>query len=215
MDADALFEEDPRTFVAARDLLAKELRAAGKRDEAAGVRALRRPSVSAWALNQVARRDARTVEELISSIERARVAQDEVLAGAERQTLRDAMADRRQALVAVIDHARAVMEESGRPSDTATRNIESALQGSLPPTFIDAFRRGVLTDLDAGVADEDSLSALLSASVPASTAPRTAAVDAARRKKHEAEIARLRAAVQTAATTVADAASTLADRERE
>jgi hypothetical protein len=215
MEPEALFEEDPKTFVAARDQLAKELRAAGQRDDAAEVRALRRPSVSAWALNQVARRDGSTIDQLLASMERARGAQDEVLAGAEREILRDAMTERRQALHAVVEAARAVIEESGRPPDATTRDIESALQGSLTPAFTDALRRGVLIDLDAGGGDDDSLSALLSASVPASTAPSTAAADAARRQQREADVARVRAEVHEAATLVANAASTLADRERE
>lgn len=215
MDADALFEEDPKTFVAARDRLVKELRAAGERDAAAEVKALHRPSVSAWALNQVARRNASTIDELLASVERARAAQDEVLAGAERETLRDAMAARRHALAAVVDAARLVIEDSGRPSDTTTRDIESALQGALTPAFTDALRRGVLTDLDAASAEEDTLSALLSASVPDEDAPMARAEDRARREEHEAELTRLRADAQEAGAAVASAASVVADRERE
>jgi len=215
MDVDALFEEDPKTFVATRDQLAKELRAGGQRDSAAAVRALRRPSVSAWALNQVARRDASTIERLLETVERARVAQDEVLAGAERETLRDALTERRHALAAVVDAARVVIEESGRSSDASARDIESALQGSLTPDFTDALRRGVLTDLDAGRDDEESLTGLLSASVPASNASAGRAEDATRRKEREAELARLRTEAQEAGAAVADAASAVADRERE
>ena len=210
-----MFDEDPKTFVAARDRLAKELRAAGQRDAAAEVKALRRPAVSAWALNQVARRHASTIDQLAVSIDQARVAQDEVLAGADRATLRDAMAARRQALVAVLDAARSIVEASGRPPDATIRDIESALQGSLTPAFIDVLRRGVLIDLDTGHGDEDSLSALLSTSAPVSTARRTSAADNARRKEREAELKRLRAEAQEAGAAVAKAASTLADRERD
>jgi len=215
MDVDALFQEDPKTFVAARDRLAKELRARGQRDDAAAVRALRRPSVSAWALNQVARRDASTIERLLETVERARVAQDEVLGGAERETLRDALTERRHALAAVIDAARVVIEESGRSADASTRDIESALQGSLTPDFTDSLRRGVLTDLDAGAGAEDSLTGLLSASVPTSSASATRAENATRRKEREAQLARLRTEAQEAGAAVADAASAVADRERE
>ena len=218
MDVDALFEEDPKTFVAARDRLAKELRAAGQRDEAAEVRALRRPSVSAWGLNQVARRDASTIEELLASIERARVAQDEVLAGAARKTLRDAMTARRQALGRVIDRARAVIEESGRPSDASARDIESALQGSMTPAFTDSLRRGVLIDLDTGAADEDSLSELLGRSVgtdETDLSRRYRQKQQEQREKRDAELARLRAELHEAAASVAKAASAVAERERE
>ncbi|MDP8988077.1 MAG: hypothetical protein M3N11_06985, partial [Actinomycetota bacterium] len=52
---DQLYELEPRHFVAARDRLVRELRAAGERQAAAAVKGLRRPTVVAWALNQVAR----------------------------------------------------------------------------------------------------------------------------------------------------------------
>ena len=215
MDIDALFEEDPKSFVAARDQMAKELRADGQRDEAARVKALRRPSVSAWALNQVARHDASSIEALLAAVDRARAAQDEVLGGADRETLRDAMTQRRHALAAVIDAAREVIEVSGRGADAPVRDIESLLQGSLPPEFVDALRRGVVTDLDAAVTNEDSLAELLAASAAAPSASSTRADDAARRKEREAEVARLRAAAQEAGAAVGEAASVVADRERQ
>lgn len=52
---DALYAGDPAAFVAARDALAKELRAGGDRETAARVKALRRPSVAAWYVNIAAR----------------------------------------------------------------------------------------------------------------------------------------------------------------
>ena len=52
---DALYAGDPAAFVAARDALAKELRAGGDREAAARVKALRRPSVAAWYVNIAAR----------------------------------------------------------------------------------------------------------------------------------------------------------------
>lgn len=215
MDVDALFEEDPKTFVAARDRLAKELRAAGDRDAASEVKAVRRPSVSAWALNQVARHHAATIEDLLASVERARAAQDEVLRGADRSTLRDALSERRHALGAVIDAARVILEDSGRTPDAATRDIESALQGGMSEEFADALRRGFLTDLDVGGGEDDTISALLSASVPDATASAARVEDAARRKEHEEDLARLRADARDAGGAVADAAAAVADRERE
>ena len=216
MDVEALYEEDPKSFVAARDQLAKELRAAGEREKAAQVKVLRRPSVSAWALNQVARHDGSTIESLLTSVERARVAQDEVLGGGQRETLRDALAERRHALAAVIESARAVIDASGRGADAPLRDIESALQGPLTSEFIDALQRGVLTDLDAGTGDEDSfsMSALLAASAAVPIASGSRAEETARRKQHEAEVARLRGVAQEAGAAVGEAASVVAERER-
>ena len=49
-----LFEVPPSGFVAARNTLAKQLRAAKQREAATLVAAIRRPSWVDWALNQVA-----------------------------------------------------------------------------------------------------------------------------------------------------------------
>src|SRR4051812_17139068 len=57
IDIDELYTVDPSEFVARRNALAKELRAAGDRDAAAEVSKLRRPTVVAAALNQLARRN--------------------------------------------------------------------------------------------------------------------------------------------------------------
>jgi hypothetical protein len=52
---DPLYAGPPEEFVAARDALAKRLRADGDRATAAEVAKLRRPTATAAALNQVAR----------------------------------------------------------------------------------------------------------------------------------------------------------------
>jgi len=54
---DALYGLPLDEFTPRRDELVKELRGAGKRDEAAWVKALRKPSATAWLVNQLARRD--------------------------------------------------------------------------------------------------------------------------------------------------------------
>jgi hypothetical protein len=50
---DALFQLPLDAFVSARDALAKELKASGIKDASARVKALKRPSVAAWAINQL------------------------------------------------------------------------------------------------------------------------------------------------------------------
>src|SRR5437588_11498493 len=63
---DELYTIDPSEFVARRNALAKELRAAGDRDAATTVSRLRRPTVVAWTLNQLARRDPAGISELVA-----------------------------------------------------------------------------------------------------------------------------------------------------
>ncbi len=55
-DVDGLFAAGPEEFVARRQALVKLLKASGDRERAAEVAALRRPTVAAWAVNQLARR---------------------------------------------------------------------------------------------------------------------------------------------------------------
>src|SRR5205085_6874781 len=68
-------------FTAARNALAKDLAKAGDKAMAAEVKRLAKPSKTAWALNQLARRQAEDVERLLEAGERLRAAQQRALAG--------------------------------------------------------------------------------------------------------------------------------------
>jgi hypothetical protein len=64
-----LYGLDPDQFVAARDEIAKTLR----RDDTAAakaVKALRRPTVAAWSVNQLVRRHPEMVDELLDATRR-------------------------------------------------------------------------------------------------------------------------------------------------
>jgi hypothetical protein len=146
-----LFAVAPDEFVAARDQLARELRAAGDKDEAAAVKRLRRPSVPVWALNQVGRSDPDAITELLASAEDARTAQTDVLEGADADVLRAAIARRRKAISAVARSARRIVEESGRSGDAQVRDIENALHTIVGSERLAAdLGRGELAGLDAG-----------------------------------------------------------------
>ncbi|HEV3227197.1 MAG TPA: hypothetical protein VGZ52_10190 [Acidimicrobiales bacterium] len=171
MSARDLFGLDPKEFVAARDQLARDLRARGEADDAKEVRALRRPTVPAWALNQVARDAPATIDRFLDATAAARVAQDDVLAGAGREVLQRGLADRRDALRAIVVHARDVLTRSGRTSDAVDREIEPALMAEPDAAFVDRLRRGELVDLAASGEADDDLSTLLSASTGAVVVP--------------------------------------------
>jgi DNA-binding PadR family transcriptional regulator len=91
---DELFDLDPAEFVAARDRLATQLKAEGDVDAAARVKALRRPSVGAWAVNQVARRQP----DLVAAVVEAGRALAAALAAGDRTGLREATGARRDAV---------------------------------------------------------------------------------------------------------------------
>jgi len=172
-----LFALDPGDFVAARDQLARELRKQGHRDEAKATAALRRPSVPAWALNQVARTDRSEIAELLDAAASAQQAQAAALSGRDREGLRAALDRRRSAVRAVVRVARAVVDASGRSGDTYERDIEVAVTAVLDaPELIELLRAGRLTDVKASTdGDDDNVVAMFAASIE--PAPETPEVD--------------------------------------
>src|SRR5262249_62367924 len=69
---------------------AKELRGEGRREEAAQVAKLRKPTIAAWALNQLVRRNRREVDLLLHAGHRLRQAQAGVVRGGERASFEQA-----------------------------------------------------------------------------------------------------------------------------
>lgn len=184
-----LYALDPRDFISERDRRVKELRAAGDKESARSVGALRRPTVPAWALNQVARTSAALIDELVDATGVARQAQDKVMAGAGGDVLRGALARRRAAAAAVTGRARDVLTASGRSPDAHERTIElflaDAMNGDEPPA---ALVSGLLTDLEPSATGSDDLLASLAASMPAGP---SAAKRGARRGQPTRSTARL------------------------
>jgi hypothetical protein len=112
-EADELYALPLEEFTKARNELEKRLRKDGQRDEAAEVKALRKPTVPAWALNQVARQRAGEVGDLIDAGRRVREAQDELLAGGDRKALDRAGSDQRELVRTLVRAAVDVGKEGG------------------------------------------------------------------------------------------------------
>ena len=120
-DADALYGLPLDAFIAERDALAKRLRADGRRDEADEVKALRKPSVAAWAVNQVVRSQPKPARALWNAGDALIAAQDDLLAGrADAAKLRTAVEDERAALDALLDAARGLLTGEGHDLGDAT-----------------------------------------------------------------------------------------------
>ena len=197
-----LFELDPAEFVAARDELARELKAQGQPDEAAAIRKLRRPTVAVWAVNQVARQDRTVVDALVSCAADARVAQREAIEQRNPERLREALAARRRAFAKVAKAARSVVEASGRSGDAQERDIDDVLNALIATDRMDdVFRSGALTTLPVAAEDAGDLLAAMADSMPEPQAPEPVrkpskelvkARDAAEHLRAEAEDARRR-----------------------
>lgn len=111
---DELYASVPEGFTEARNALAAELRKEDRRDDEKRVKALRRPSVAAWAANAVARREPKLVEQLIAAGGGLRSAQQRALSGGRAEGLREATEQRRELVVRLRDAAADVLREEGR-----------------------------------------------------------------------------------------------------
>jgi hypothetical protein len=111
-----LYTLPPEEFVAARNALAKELRAAKDREGAALVAKLRRPAVPEWALNVVAAEQPKLVDSVVDAAARVRDAQTAAVEGREGGDVRAALRDLRENGQALLAAAEKAISRSGRPS---------------------------------------------------------------------------------------------------
>ncbi|HEX2043746.1 MAG TPA: hypothetical protein VHF24_14030 [Acidimicrobiales bacterium] len=211
---DELYGVVPAEFVSARNDLARRLRAEGRRDLAAAVGKLRRPTPAAWAVNQLCRHHREQVEDLVRRGEQLRAAQARALAGAPAGELRDAGRARRDALVALADSAARFLADSGLAVETHRQEIADTLDAaSLDPEAAAAVLSGRLAgalEPPSGFGEADGgLDEAFGLAPAADVEPESPAADARR-----AAVAARRRADELAATAEASAARA-ARRRRE
>ena len=81
MDPSDLYGLPLERFTPERDALAKQLRKGGERDQAANVAKLRKPSLAAWAVNQLVRTQRREVDQLFKAGDALQKIQADLLRG--------------------------------------------------------------------------------------------------------------------------------------
>jgi hypothetical protein len=122
-----LYVLPPADFVAARNELVRQARAAGSREVAERLQQLRRPTRSAWLVNLLAR-DSAAMQRLSALGRELRDAQTG-LAGAE---LRNLAEQRRRLFSDLLDQARAQAADAGvRVTPTVLLEVEATLQAAL------------------------------------------------------------------------------------
>jgi hypothetical protein len=126
-DVDALFALPPEEFTAARDRLAKEME---DREAAKGVKALRRPTAAAWAVNQTVRHHADALERLLGAGREVRAAQRRAASGLSAPAFAKAIADRRRLVIELTELATAVLTEAGRPAEPQARAIANTFEAA-------------------------------------------------------------------------------------
>ncbi len=146
-DVDALFQLPLVEFTAARNALVSRLKKGGAAGEAERVKALAKPSISAWVVNQLYWRHREAFNALLTAGERFRTAQAAQLAG-NAANVREPLEARRTALAALARLAAGVLRDAGHTANPDTlRRITTTLEalsvyGSLP----EAPPAGRLTD---------------------------------------------------------------------
>lgn len=120
-ELDHLYAAPPSEFTSARNALVKTLEAAGRKEDAARVKVLKKPNAAAWGVNQLALSSPRLLAKLAASGDRLRSGGSDP---------REAMKNRRDAV------------------DEARRDVERAFKGAGLASNPDVLRR-VATTLEA------------------------------------------------------------------
>jgi hypothetical protein len=142
---DELYELPLDEFTAARNALAKRIAKEGDAEAAEGVRKLAKPTVPAWAVNQLARREPKLVAGLLKSGE---ALQRQVLDGkGGAEAVRAAQQRERDTVRNLVRRAEGLLRKAGRPATAATleRIAETLTAGAQTEEGREALRSGRLT----------------------------------------------------------------------
>src|SRR6266403_1069790 len=212
-DIDAMFKLPLTEFISARKALAARLKKNGLVSEAEGVKALAKPSISAWTVNQLYWRHRDAFDELIATGQRFHKAQ----VTGKMVNMREALDARRDALSHLSDLATEVLRDAGHnPSLDTLRRIGTTLEAlSVATSISDRPTLGRLTqDIDppgfdslgsftpsAGItkrAAEPLPVSPAKKAVTASSKAQEAAGQASRQKERQARIKDAKASLQQA-----------------
>jgi hypothetical protein len=116
-EIDRLYGLPLEQFVAARNELARTLRQSGGGEAAADVSALRKPTLVAWAVNQLAHTRRREIDLLLDAGKRLIDAQQALIAGGQRAEIEGAQTSLRNAVRGLTDAAAEIL---GKRASTAT-----------------------------------------------------------------------------------------------
>lgn len=145
-ELDVLYARPLDEFTKARNDLAARLRKAHQSEAAAEVRGLKKPSVVAWAANQLARTEPELVRKLVDAGEHLRDVQQRALSGGEeRAQLTEAAAQERDVVRALVVAARAGLGSRATAPllDRLTQTLRAA---SIEPALAQLLVAGRLTE---------------------------------------------------------------------
>lgn len=124
---DELYRTPPDAFVARRTELARELTAAGDKAGAKEIKAAKRPTLAAWALNQLHLTVPEVVDEAVEVADLGR----QMLTGAAPGDARALARRRREVVGDLAAAAKAVLQEHGDTSAAIERQVTETLDAAL------------------------------------------------------------------------------------
>jgi chorismate mutase len=202
-ELDRLYALPLNEFTAARDELAKRFRAEGERDLADQVKALRKPTVAVWLVNQLAREREVDVKRLLKAGEALGKAQ------ASAKGFAEARSNEQHALERLASAAR----EADVGPQAAERAIQTLRAASLTEEGRELLKRGRLTE----ELDPPGFEALVGMPAPkrAKAKPKPPPRKNPALKKAQERVQRLKAEAERAEREAAAAAERLAKAEAE
>jgi hypothetical protein len=129
-EIDRLYGTPLDEFVRERDELARRLTRDGDREGGARVKALRKPTVGAWALNQAVRRRRADTDALLATGKRLRAAHEDLLNGGDPAVLRETMERERSLTSALADCAEAIASETGKSGPALRDRVRATLHAA-------------------------------------------------------------------------------------
>jgi hypothetical protein len=202
-ELDRLYALPLNEFTAARDELAKRLRAEGERDLADEVKALRKPTVAVWLVNQLARQREVDIKRLLKAGE----------ALAKAQSTAKGFAEARSNEQHALERLASAAKEAGVGPQAADRAVQTLRAASLTDEGRDLLKRGRLTE----ELEPPGFEAL--AGMPAPKRPKAKPKPPPRKnpelKKAQERVRKLRAEAERAEREASAAAERLAKAEAE
>lgn len=125
-EIDRLYDLPLEEFTRERNAAASRLSKAGDSDGATELRGLQKPTVVAWTINQLARRNRDEVKALLAAGRELRKAHRAALSGQGAEGLAEASKHEREATTALVKSAQALLTEDGRTSSAQTLDKISA-----------------------------------------------------------------------------------------
>jgi hypothetical protein len=211
-EAEKLLGSSSSEFVAERDRLARELREAGRADDAAAVAALRKPSAVVFAVNRAARDRTKAARAAATAAARVENAQ----AGGDQEAFRTATRELDESLDLLSEVAVAHVAPSGKkPTDAMRRRVYDLLRRAVANKETrEALSRGALLEEQEAVgfaAFEGMAATKPTRKRAGATAARANRREEGRRKREKA----LRGELKEAEQALGEATRAARDAERE